>query len=40
MPSCVLPGFLYLYLRGSYNVIYKEKIIILGEQLEADIHTH
>jgi hypothetical protein len=39
-PSCFLPGFLYLALRDSHSVIYKEKIITIGEQLEADNHTH
>lgn len=39
-PSSFLPGFLYLDLRGSRSVIHKEKIISIGEQLEADNHTH
>jgi hypothetical protein len=39
-PSGFLPGFLYLELRGSRSVIHKEKIISIGEQLEAGNHTH
>ena len=39
-PSGLLPGFLYLDLRGSCSVIHKEKIISNGEQLEADNHSN
>ena len=39
-PFSSLPDFLYLDLSGSRCAIHKEKIISIGEQLEADNHTH
>jgi len=39
-PFSALPGFLYLGKSGSRSAIHKEKIISIGEQLEADNHAH